>query len=517
MKKNNVHARPAFAPAGLPACILFLALLCAECSHDRPGNGVREVHRQPVLFPYSRGTVIPPNIAPLNFLIREKGDRFFVSISRKEGPGIELFGTGPSVIIPIDKWKQLLTASKGRPIGVTVYCREQREWRRFETIWDTVSVDNIDSHVAYRKIPVCKDWALMGIYQRDLGNFNEDVVLHNKKNSACFNCHSFRNNNPADMALEVRSKDYGTPMVLGTLLSGTRGLHAVNTKTQFSSGKVGFTSWHPSHDIIAFSMNRFEMLFYSAGAEPRAVFDAAADVAIFDIQKNIVTSTPELRRSDRIETMPEWSSDGRSLYFCSAPQLPEKQYRDVRCDLMRIAFDPATYTWGRLDTVLTAEKAGGSVLQPRSSPNGRFLLVTIADYSDFPIDKAGARLCLFDIAASSLYRIGPESRGTDAWHGWSHSGRWIVWNSKRMNGKFSSVFFCRCDSTGAVHAPFVLPQKDPLFYESSLTAYNVPEFLTGRIPYTIRQFQSVLDAYRSKPATDVVTAATAPHGGQDEY
>jgi hypothetical protein len=306
-------------------------------------------------------------------------------------------------------------------------------------------------------------------------------------------------------------------MMLGTPGSGAHGLRAVNTKTQFSSGKVGFTSWHPAQDIIAFSMNRFEMLFYSTGTEPRAVFDAAADVAIFDMQKNIVTSTPELRRNDRIETMPEWSSDGRSLYFCSAPQLPEKQYRDVRCDLMRIAFDPATHAWGRLDTVLTAEKAGGSVLQPRCSPDGRFILVTVADYSDFPIDKAGARLCLFDIASSSVYSIGQDRRRTDAWHGWSHNGRWLVWNSKRMNQRFSSVFFCRCDSSGAVHAPFVLPQKDPLFYESSLTAYNVPEFLTGRIPYTLRQFQSVLDGYRNKPSVDVITEATASHGAQDEY
>jgi hypothetical protein len=67
-----------------------------------------QVHRQPDLFPYSCGTVIPPNIAPLNFRIREKGDRFFVSISRKEGPGIELFGPGLSVIIPPGKWRRLL-------------------------------------------------------------------------------------------------------------------------------------------------------------------------------------------------------------------------------------------------------------------------------------------------------------------------------------------------------------------------------------------------------------------------
>jgi Tol biopolymer transport system component len=191
--------------------------------------------------------------------------------------------------------------------------------------------------------------------------------------------------------------------------NGTAGLRGVNTKTQFSSGRAGFTSWHPSRNFIAFSMNRFEMLFYSAGAEPRAVFDAAADVAVFDLQKNTVASTPDLRQNNRIETMPEWAPDGRSLFFCSGPQLPETQYRDVRCDLMRIGFDPAACAWGKLDTVLTAQKAGGSVLQPRCSPDGRFVLVTVADYSDFPIDKTGARLCLYDLASSSLRRVWPAN------------------------------------------------------------------------------------------------------------
>jgi hypothetical protein len=509
MRKNSNYRR--FAR------LLVLALLLAGCGQNRPGNSVKEMHRPPVLYPYSCGTMLPPNIAPLNFRIREKGDRFFMSIAQKYKPGIELSGTSPSIILPIDKWKRLLAASKGEAIGITVCCRAQNEWQRFETIWDTVAVDSIDPYVAYRKIPVCKDWDLMGIYQRDLGNFNENAVTHNKENGACFNCHSYCRNNPADMALEVRSKDFGTPMLLGTLTNGATGLRGVDTKTQFSSGKAGFTSWHPSRNFIAFSMNRFEMLFYSAGAEPRAVFDAAADIAVFDIRKNAVTGTPELWHKDRIETMPEWAPDGRSLYFCSGPQLPEKQYRDVRCSLLRIGFDPASGAWGAVDTVLTAQKAGGSVLQPRCSPDGRFILVTVADYGDFPIDKAGARLCLYDIAAAALRRVWPANSRTDSWHGWSRSGRWIVWNSKRMNGRFSSVFFCYCDSSGMTHMPFVLPQKDPLFYESSITACNVPELLTGKIPYSIRQFQQVLDTYRSRPATDVVTAATAPQSPQDEY
>jgi hypothetical protein len=510
MRRNEGHARHDAGALFLAVC----ALLFSGCGPDRPIDQGQLQGRQPRLFPYAVGTVIPPNIAPLNFVVREKGERFFVTIAARGEPGIEIASASPTIAIPMDKWKRLLAGARGRPIGIEVCCYADNAWLRYETVWDTVAVDTIDSHVAYRKIPVCKDWAYMGMYQRDIRGFSEELVFHNKGNDACFNCHSFRGNDAGAMALEVRSKDFGTPMLVGRLINGKPELRAVNTKTAFSSGKAGFSSWHPYKDLIAFSMNRFEMLFYSAGEEPRAVFDAAGDLAVYDIAKNTVSSTPDLCRKERIETMPEWSRDGRFLYFCSAPQVPENQYREQRCDLMRIAFDPESGKWGRLDTVLSAQEARGSVCGPRCSPDGRLLLVNIADHGDFPIDKVGTRLGLVDVKTSSLTVIAPGTRWTDGWHGWSHNGRWIVFNSKRLNGRFSSIWFSYVDSLGVAHAPFVLPQKDASFYESSVFAYNVPEFLTSRIPYTVRQFRGALDAFRNRPKTDAVAAASVPAGGE---
>ena len=495
-----------------------LAAICIDCGHlPRPGNDIQRINRPPTLFPYSYGTIIPPNIAPLNFIIKENGERFFVSISKNEGPGIEIASRAPAITIPPKKWRELLGTAKGLPIGITVYCYANKTWRRYETMWDTVSVDSIDRYVAYRKIPVCKDWTYMGLYQRNIQDFNEQMVFHNLKNGICFNCHSFRNNNAGDMVVEVRSKSAGTPMLLGNLINGKSNLRAVNTKTAFSTGKAGFTSWHPSKDLLAFSMNRFEMLFNSAGSEPRGVFDVAGDVALFDYARNKVINCPDLSQKDRIETMPEWSKDGRFLYFCSAPQQPEKQYREIRCDLMRIAFDPATRQWGLLDTVLAARKAGGSVLQPKCSPDGLSLLVTIAVYSDFPIDKVGSRLGLIDIKTSALRILDFGSRWTDGWHSWSHNGHWIVFNSKRMNGRFSSLWFSYRDSAGAVHSPFVLPQRDPSFYESSIIAYTIPEFITSRVEFTSRQFRKAINSYQKNNMADAATADSAQSGEKYEF
>jgi len=485
-----------------------LAIAVIACNTPRLEKNAVSMNRPPDLFPHSFGTVIPPNIAPLNFVVKEPGSSFFVSIAEKGKKGIEIKSATPGIIIPARRWKVLLSGAKGNAVGVTVYCREGAVWNRYETVWDTVAADSIDPCVIYRKIPVCKDWTYMGIFQRDLGSFAEKTVYHNAESGVCCNCHSFRANSPDAMALEIRSKKIGTPMLLGFSTNGRHNLFAINTKSAVSTGRAGFTSWHPHADLLAFTMNNFKMLFPPLGHEPREVFDAASDVALYDCAHNTVSAVPELSRQDRIETTPEWSSDGRWLFVSIAPQLPKQQHRGLRCDLMRIAFDPRERTWGTLDTVLTAETAGGSVLQPRCSPNGRYVLVNIAPYGDFPIDKEATRLGVIDLKTFSFKLIDTANRRTDGWHGWSHNGRWLVFTSKRINGRFSCLCFSYFDTTGTAHDPFVLPQKDPSFYESSVIAFNVPELLRARAGYPLRAFNRALDTYRKKSPAPVNPAET---------
>jgi hypothetical protein len=67
MKKNK--AAKAFRTV-LRFGLLFLcalAPLCTKCARVGPTADIRVVNRLPDIFPYSHGTIIPPNIAPLNF------------------------------------------------------------------------------------------------------------------------------------------------------------------------------------------------------------------------------------------------------------------------------------------------------------------------------------------------------------------------------------------------------------------------------------------------------------------
>jgi hypothetical protein len=310
------------------------------------------------------------------------------------------------------------------------------------------------------------------------------------------------------MVLQIRSGSIGTPMLVGTLPAGKPLLRAINTRSAFSSGRAGVSAWHPFRNIVAFSLNRFAMKFGLSDLEPREVFDGGSDIAVCSLDKNAIATAPDLSRKDCIEAWPEWSKDGRYLYFCSGPQLPDDRFREIQCDLMRIAFDPSTETWGKLDTVTTSQTAHGSIVQPRISPDGRLIQVNIVDYGDFPIDKPSSDLALIDSETGAFTRLSISSHWAEGWHGWSSNGRWIVFTSKNTNGKYARPWFTFVDSMGAVHAPFMLPQKKPFRDLTSLAAYLVPELVKSPLPFSPRTFRKALEGYAKKPASDAVTEAT---------
>jgi len=503
-------SKPRRAPGFAIAFAVFAALI-PGCSGKPPANAIRMVDRAPAIFPYAQGTVIPPNIAPLNFIINEPGERFHVTISCGKNH-IEIAGRNPEIAIPVRQWQQLLRRSRGMPLGITVSCYVQHVWQQFAAIWDTVGPDSIDAYVVYRKIPIAELWDNMAIYQRTMRNFQEKRVFSNYENGVCVNCHSFRNNDPGEMALQIRSGSIGTPMLIGTSMRGKPLVRALNTRSAFSHGRAGLSSWHPFKEIIAFSLNGFTMKFDKPGLEPREVFDAGSDIAVCSIDNNEIFSSPLLSGKDRIETWPEWSKDGRYLYFCSAPQLPAERFREIQFDLMRLAFDPSTGTWGPLDTVVTSKAAQGSILQPRISPDGRYMLVNIVEYGDFPIDKPSSDLGLVDCRTWSLKRLSISSPWAEGWHGWSSNGRWMVFTSKNTSGKYARLWFGAVDSAGIVHAPFMLPLQKPSRYLSSLDAWLAPELVRSPVPFTARGFRTALEGYARKPAADAATEATGRTG-----
>jgi dipeptidyl aminopeptidase/acylaminoacyl peptidase len=193
---------------------------------------------------------------------------------------------------------------------------------------------------------------------------------------------------------------------------------------------VGYTSWHPSGRLIAYSANKLSLFYHTVG-ETRDVYDAESNLGIYRVDQNRVVVPPAIARPDRQETWPSWSPDGKYLYFCSGPVLPLDRYREIRYDLVRIAYDIDKDAWGEVETLVSATKTGLSATQPRVSPDGRFLLFCMCQYGHFPIYHPDADLYLLSLATGKLSRLDINSSEADTWHCWSSNGRWIVFSSKR--------------------------------------------------------------------------------------
>jgi len=488
------------------AAILISLSYCTSNNKKPVIDEFNSVDRPAEIHPDYTDTVIPPNVAPLNFRIREKGTSYYVRIYSEQGESIDIYSRRPSIEIPVRRWRKLLSTNPGHKLFFDIYVGDEKnQWSKFQTLANTIAAEELDRFLTYRKISICVLWKDMGIYQRDLQSYRESIVLHNTSfGQGCVHCHSFLNNSPDKMLMQVRSTDYGTPM----LLAQNGNVTAVNTTTAVTPGKVGFAAWHPNGSVIAFSVNKYRMLYHTTAQEVRDVFDSAADLALYLVDSGQVISTGGITKPNRMETFPEWSRDGKYLYFCSAPQLPDKRHNEVQCDLMRISYDCKTRKWGTLETILSARQVNGSITQPRFSPDGRFLLFNVSEYSDFPIHQAKSDLYLMETETGKYRRLSISSARCDTWHSWSSNGRWIAFSSKRIDGRFARPFFSYVDQTGKVYKPFVLPQKDPSFYDSLVRVYNMPELVKSKVPVKSKQLTKAIFDYKYAPAVSAITGAT---------
>ena len=71
------------------------------------------------------------------------------------------------------------------------------------------------------------------------------------------------------------------------------------------------------------------------------------------------------------------------------------------------------------------------------------------------------------------------------------------------------------DQAGQVHKPFVLPQKDPAYYDSLLETYSVPELIAGSLKVSRSLLARVA---RSDPsvAVDIPITGATPQAGPSE-
>jgi hypothetical protein len=456
--------------------ILFACIALWGC---RPSAGQYETAQRPaVIYPSLCGTVIPYNIAPLNFAVRENARKYRVwFVAGKDSFSV----TGrKNVDIPLRKWKKLLSSHRGEQMAVRIFARQPGGWVRYDDMLFRIAAEPIDPYLAYRLIePGYTTWGKMGLYQRCLENFDEQPVITNDLlDNACVNCHSFRQNDPETMLFHIRKTH------AGTLFLKDGSVTRVDTKTPRTLSAGVYPRWHPGGRYVAFSVNTTRQNFHAVHRNKIEVYDMASDIVIYDTESHRVFTAPALSSEASFETFPEWSPAGDYLYYCSAPARPmPAQYDSVRYDLVRIPFDVSAARFGReADTLVRASQDGRSVAFARVSPDNRFVVFCLSGFGTFPVWHRDSDLYLLRLSDGQACCLteanSPES---ESYHSWSANGRWLVFGSRRMDGSYTRPYICHVDSGGAASAPFLLPQKNPEYYDFSFKSFNIPEFITGSI------------------------------------
>jgi len=518
-KHKNKKAK--FIYALISCALIIFALLYVVRGNKVTITQYSVINRPAGIRPDYSGTVIPPNIAPLNFVIQQDGSRYFVRIYSETGKPIEIFSKTPRIVIPKKAWHKLLDLNRGQQLSLDIFVKSQaitsaseaenKGWSRYKTITNEIANEDIDAFLVYRKIrPGHRTWRDIGIYQRNLNSFDESLILDNGYyKHGCLNCHTFCRNKPDKMLIGIRSAVYGS----STLLIEDGEVKKIGTK-------FGYSTWHPSGRLASFSVNDVRLLLHSAANEVRDVIDFDSLMAYYLTDLQTVKTTSDFTKSDRLETYPTWSPDGRYLYFCSAPitwsdrtVVPE-EYDQIKYDLVRADYDIDHDQWGPLETVLSAEDTGLSVMLPRISPDGRWLLFCMCNYGCFPVYQPSSDLYMTDLNAAEQtgqleYRkLDINSDKSESWHSFSSNSRWIAFSSKRDYGVFTRIYLAYLNENGTVCKPMLLPQKDPTYYDSCLWTYSVPELITEPVRITKEELGRVVRSSRKIPVDIPVTMAT---------
>ena len=484
-----------------PFTFLFIysfILLFFSCATSIPENCI-ESKNLPKIYPDYTNVTIPVNMAPLTFKLDEEADGM---IARYAVGDEEIICEGKAQP-DIDDWRALTEKAKGGTITVDVYARKADQWTHYKPFSIYVSPDTIDSYLSYRLIfPSFISYEALTINQRCLENYDESVIYDNvlcsfEKEGQCINCHHYQQYDPSRMQFHAR-QNHG-----GTVIAYDGKIKKVNMRNDSILSAGVYPAWHPWLNLIVYSTNKTAQDFHTVDHNKIEVFDSQSDLIAYDVEKGEVTNLEN--GTTELEVFPAWAPDGKTLYYCSAhfekkdsalSQSTEivKRSKELKYNIYRKSFDPETMAFGPRELVFAADSLDKSATLPRISPDGRYLMFTLAEYGVFHIWHHDADLWIAPLSSPSEARPLDEinSPDTESYHSWSSNGKWVVFSSRRDDGTYTRPFFAHIGDDGRFTKPFELPSADPDYHRQFMRCYNIPEFMHGPVTIKPQTFADVL-------------------------
>ena len=466
-------------------CFLALGFLLVACNH-KPAN-VTQNNELPDIYPDYVGVTIPAGIAPLNFSMADD-EVETLDVAVKGSKGGSMHANGSYADFDIDEWHLLLEKNKGGVLTFTVCAEKNGQWTRYRDFQMMVASEVLDAWgITYRRIPPSYEiYSKMGLYQRNLANFDESALIENTQTpNQCINCHTANRTNPDQYVFHVRGQ-HGATIVHRN--GEDEILQAVNNSL---GGSMVYPYWHPGGRYCAFSTNKTSQMFHAAKNKRIEVYDSESDVFVYDSQTHAILRDTLTMKQQWAENTPAFSPDGQWLYYTTAMrQIYPTAYNKEKYSLCRVSFDEKTGRLGtQVDTLISTVATGKSITWPRPSYNGRYLMYTQTDYGYFSIWHPEADLWLLDLKTGETRPLDEvNSAQAESLHNWSNNSRWFLFTSRRDDGLYSRIYLSMMGKDGRATKPFMLPQRNPRhFYRQLLYSYNTPDFTSRPIKTNARR------------------------------
>ncbi len=466
--------------------LLSVVIAVASCT-SRPDHPV-ESDSLPTIVPDYVGVVIPDGIAPLNFYMADDSvDLMDVTVEGARGGSLHV--NGDYADFDIDEWHALTRQNRGDSLIVTVCARRDGQWTKYRPFAIYVSNDSLGEWgVTYRLIPPGYEaWGHMGIYQRHLATFEQTPVVDNNGiGGQCVNCHTPNRTSPQQYTFHVRGPQGAT------VISKDGNVEVLKPRNDALGGGMVYPYWHPSGRYIAYSTNQTHQNFHQRRDRRVEVYDDHADIILYNTERHEIMLDSTLAKREMLENYPAFSPDGRTLFYCVAQRVDSvwKNYQEIRYDICRIAFDPATASFaGQPDTLVHARQMGKSANMPRVSYDGRYLLYTLCDYGCFPVWHPESDLWMMDLQSGEQFPLAAaNSSDADSFHNWSLNSRWIVFTTRRDDGLYTSLYIAHVNADGHADKAFRLPQRNPKEYDAEVVcSFNTPDFTSQPVSTDRRQ------------------------------